>query len=348
VPAISIDTFFACALLVSVALLATASLAGTMDTQINSMQDLNKEAYLRNIAEHLVTSDGTPADWGSTGAVPSSFGLSDSDSSHLYAIDVDKISRLNKQSDYALSYFQVAQAARLNNIALAVSVSQMLSITVTLSDTNSITDETAYTFRISVSQASGPLSAALQCYVVAQDFVGEVSNTTSSAGVGYITAQIPNASSGPALLLVFARASFDNRITSYGAYSFAHQSQEPAPNHTFLGLSPLNYTLNVNENYPDITIEHGHAFSYTYQSNLTSTSTDTYAIPEFADQSPTVLVISGLNGTTTSFVECTAYPDIPMDFGSNFDNSERNVFVYTILVKGTLYKLTLSFGDWVK
>ena len=346
-PAISIDTFFACSLLVSVALLATASIAGTMQAQINSMQDLNKEGYLRNIAEHLVTSDGTPADWGSTGAVPSGFGLSDGDSSHLYALDIDKISMLNSENDYALSYLQVAQAARLNNIALAVSVSQMLSITVTLSDTSSVAGETAYTFRISVSQASGPLSAALQCYVVAQDFVGEVSNTTSSAGVGYITAQIPNASNGPALLIVFARASFDDRITSYGAYSFAHQSQEPTPNHTFLGLSPLNYTLNLDENFPDITIEHGYAFSYTYQSNLTSTSTNTYAIPEFADQSPTVLVISGLNGTT-SFVEWTTYPNIPLDFGSNFDNSERNVFVYTILVKGTLYKLTLSFGDWVK
>lgn len=346
-PAISIDTFFACSLLVSVALLATASLAGTMQTQINSMQDLNKEAYLRNIAEHLVTSDGTPANWGSTGAVPSSFGLSDGDSSHLYTLDIDKISRLNDQNAYALSSFQVAQAARLNNMALGVSVSQMLSITVTLSDTSSIADATAYTFRISVSQASGPLSAALQCYVVAQDFVGEVSNTTSSAGVGYITAQIPNATNGPALFIVFARASFDDRITSYGVYSFAHQSQEPSPNHTFLGLSPLNYTLIMDENFPDITIEHGYAFSYAYQSNLTSTSTGTYAILGSADKSPTVLVISGLNGTT-SFVEWTAYPDIPLDFGSNFENSERNVFVYTVLVKGALYKLTLSFGDWVK
>jgi hypothetical protein len=346
-PAISIDTFFACALVVSVALLATASLAGTMQAQINSMQDLNKEAYLRNIAEHLVTSDGTPVDWGSSGAVPSSFGLSDSDSSYLYALDIDKVSRLNGQNGYALSYFQVSQAARLNNIALGVSVSQMLSITATLSAVISVGDETAYTFQISVNQASGPASAGLQCYVVAQDFVGAVSNTTSSAGVGYVTVQIPNASNGPALLIVFARAAFDDRITSYGTFSFAHQSQEPSPNHTFLGLSPLNYTLSLEKNVPDITIEHGYAFSYAYQSNLTSTSATTYAIPAFVDKSPTVLVISGLNGTT-SFVEWTAYPDILLDFGAGFENSERNVFVYTVLVKETLYKLTLSFGDVIQ
>jgi hypothetical protein len=329
-------------LVVSVALLATASLAGTMQAQIDSLQDLNKDDYLRNIAEHLVTSYGTPVDWGSSGAVPDSFGLSDSDSSYLYALDIDKISRLNSENAYALSYGEASKASRLNNIALGISISQMLSMTVTLSANSSIGDETAYTFKISVSQASGPASAALQCYIVASDFVSDVSNTTSS--VGYITVQIPNASNGPALLVVFARAPFDDRITAYEAYSFAHLSQEPSPNHTFLGLSPLNYTLSVEENFPDVTIEHGYAFSYAYQSNLTSTSTTTYAIPEFMDKSPTVLVISGLNDTTP-FVEWTSYPSIPLDFGADFEKSEKNVFIYTVLIKETLYKLTISFGD---
>lgn len=318
-----------------------------MQAQINSMQDLNKDAYLRNIAEHVVTSYGAPVDWGASGAVPSSFGLADSTSSYLYALDIDKISRLNSQNGYALSYFQVSQAARLNNIALGISISQMLSITATLSATSSVGDETAYTFEISVSQASGPTSAALQCYVVAKDSVSDVSNTTSSAGVGYVTVQIPNASNGPALLIVFARAMFDDRITAYEAYAFAHLSQEPTPNHTFLALSTLNYTLSAEENFPDVTIEHGYAFSYAYQSNLTATSATTYAIPEFVDKSPTVLVISGLNDTTP-FAEWTAYPGIPLDFGSDFENSEKNVFVYNVLVKGTLYKMALSFGDVIQ
>jgi hypothetical protein len=315
-----------------------------MQAQIDSLQDLNKDDYLRNIAEHIVTSYGTPVDWGSSDAIPDSFGLSDNDSSYLYALDIDKISRLNSEKAYALSYGEVSKASRLNNIALGISISQMLSMTVTLSANSSIGDETAYTFKISVSQASGPASAALQCYIVANDFVSDVSNTTSSVGVGYITVQIPNASNGPALLVVFARATFDDRITAYEAYSFAHLSQEPSPNHTFLGLSPLNYTLSVEENFPDVTIEHCYAFSYAYQSNLTLTSTTTYAIPEFMDKSPTVLVISGLNDTT-AFVEWTSYPSIPLDFGSDFENSEKNVFIYTVLIKETLYKLTISFGD---
>jgi hypothetical protein len=318
-----------------------------MQDRINSMQDLNKDAYLRNIAEHLVTGYGTPVDWGAAGAVPSSFGLADSEASYVYALDIDKISRLSSQNSYSLSYGQASVAARLNNIALGVSVSQMLAITAMVSANSSIGDETAYTFKISVSQASGTTSATLRCYIVAKDFVSEVSNTTSSAGVGYITVQIPNASNGPALLVVFARATFDDRITAYEVYSFAHLAQEPSPNRTFLGLSPLNYTLNVETSFPDVTIEHGYAFSYAYESNLTATSVTAYAIPEFVDRSPTVLVISGINDTTP-FVEWTAYPDIPLNFGADFENSEQNVFVSTVLVKGTFYKLTLSFGDVIQ
>jgi len=265
----------------------------------------------------------------------------------VYALDVDKISRLNSQNSYSLSYGQASVAARLNNIALGISFSQMLSITATLSATSSIGDETAYTFKISVSQASGPTSATLKGYAVAEDFVSEVSNTTSSAGVGYVTVQIPNSANGPALLVVFARATFDDRITAYETYSFAHLSQELSPNHTFLGLSPLNYTLSIETSSPDVTIEHCYAFSYGYQSNLTTTSATTYSIPEFVDKSPTVLVISGINDTTP-FAEWVAYPDIPLDFGAEFENSEQNVFVYTVLVKGTFYKLALSFGDVIQ
>jgi hypothetical protein len=216
-----------------------------------------------------------------------------------------------------------------------------------LSANTTVGDETAYTFKISVSQASGPTSASLHCYVAVRDFLSDILNTTSSAGIGYVSVQIPNSANGPALLIVFARASFDDRITSFEAYSFDHLSQEPSPNHTFLGLSPLNYTLNLNPNFPGITIEHAYAFSYAYQSNLTSISTATYGIPVFVDRSPTVLVISGLNGSA-SFVEWVSYPDVPLDFGSNFEDSEENVFAYIVIVKETLYKLTLSFGDVIK
>jgi hypothetical protein len=65
------------------------------------------------------------------------------------------------------------------------------------------------------------------------------------------------------------------------------------------------------------------------------------------DESPIVLVIQGVNGTVP-FVEWTVYPQIPLEFGADFADSEENVFVYPVTVKETLYKLTLRFGDVIK
>ena len=346
-PATSIDMFFACTLVVSVALIATAFLAGTMQTQINSMQDMNKQDYLRTIADHLVSGCGSPADWGSTSDAPVSFGLSAANSQGLFELDVDKISRLNSQNAYALTYLDVFKAARLNNIAFGTSVSQILQIGVALSSIDTGVNVISYTFRVSVTQDTGPINANLHCYALASGFVGDVSNYTSSLGVGYVTVELPNVSSGPAGLIVFAKASFNDRLTAYDVYPFTHLSGEPQANHTFLGLSPLNCTLNVNPKYASVTVRNVSAFSYSYQSNLTETATGTYDIPSFVDKSPIVLVAQGVNGTT-QFNEWTAYPQVPLDLGADFSHSETNVFVYAITINGVLYKLTLRFGDVVK
>jgi hypothetical protein len=347
-PTISIDTFFACSLLVSVALIGTAFLAGTMETRIDAAQNLYKDGYLKAIAEHIISSYGAPVDWGSMSEVQlGEFGLADADSSTLYELDIDKVSRLNDQNNYSLAYIDVSKASRLNDIALGVSVSQPLSIAVTLSDNQTAGDATMYTFAIEVSCASGPVSASLHCYVVAKDFVDYVSNDTSSSGIGYISVQIPNSSNGSALLVVFARPWFDDRLTSYEVYSFPHLSEEPLPNHSFLGMSTLNYTLYLNLNFPEATVQKAYAFSFNYQLNLTSISDNAYAIPAIIDKGPIIPVVCGTNDTT-SFIEWTSYPNVPLEFGANFENSEKNVFAYAVTIKGTLYKLVLTFGDMNK
>ncbi|MCW4007955.1 MAG: hypothetical protein NWF09_04590 [Candidatus Bathyarchaeota archaeon] len=343
-PTESIDTFFACTLLVSVALLAMASLAGTMQARINNLPDLNKNDYLNAIAEYIITNSGTPEDWGASSTVPSVFGLSRNGSLFLYEVDIDKISRLNSQSSYALSYVQVLNATRLRNIALGISVSQILSIDVALAKIEPSESVTDYTFTIAVRHASGPVNATLQCYVVAGAFTSKAYNTTSGTGLGYVSVQIPNSASGPALLVVFARAAFDDRITSYAAYSFTHLWQEQLANSAFLTLNPLNYTLSVVYNFPNVTVTNAYAFSYNYQTNLTAASSASYAIPNWVDKSPLVLVVCGYNDTTP-FIEWVAYPNVPFDFGANFANAEKNVFSYVVTIKETFYKLTISFGD---
>ncbi len=346
-PATTIDMFFACTLVVSVALIATAFLAGTMQTQINSMQDLNKQDYLRTIADHIVLDHGSPENWGSSDGVPTNFGLSAANAIGLSELDVDKVTRLNNQNAYALSYLEVFDAARLNNIAFGASVSQILQIEVVASGNTSMGDITTYTFQVSVSDDSGPISSILHCYALAPGFVSNVVDVTSNLGSGFVTVELPNSVSGPALLVVFARASFDDHITSYYVYPFTHLSEETPSNQSFLSLSPLNYTLTVNSTYPGISVGNIYAFSYSYQSNLTSPTSGTYSIPVFTDKSPIILVAQGINGTT-QFNEWTAYPQVPLEFGADFSHSETYVFTYPVTINGVIYKLNLRFGDVVK
>ncbi|MCX8150829.1 MAG: hypothetical protein N3D85_04950 [Candidatus Bathyarchaeota archaeon] len=315
-----------------------------MQTQINSAQDLNKQVYLQAIADHIVTSPGSPIEWGASGETPTVFGLASSDIECAYALDVDKLSRLSSENLYALSYIDLSKSARLTNLAFGVSLSQMLNVDIALSDNSTGGDYTTYTFTVSVSHNTAGIQAKLRGYIVCRNFVGSASNSTSASGVGYLTIQVPATSNGAALFVVFARALFDERITAYGTYSFGHLAANPQPNPTFLNQSPLNYSLTVSSNYPTVAFFSSIALSYSYAANLTFNSPSSYIIPEFLDKSPIVVVTTGTNGTET-FAEWVSYPQLPQNVGADFSSSEQNLFVYPVTVRGTLYKLTICFGD---
>ena len=147
------------------------------------------------------------------------------------------------------------------------------------------------------------------------------------------------------MLIVFARASFDDRITSYAIYNFCTSSQESAPADDILTLTPLNYMLSFTTNSTDLTIQNPYIFSYSCQQNLTSIQgTMQYVIPAIIDQSPYVIVLCGYNNGTY-FQEWTSYPQVPLTAGSSFEDSEQNVFSYVVTINGVLYKVDVSFGD---
>jgi len=345
-PSTSIDTFFACTIIVTVALIATAFLCSTMQSSINSTQDINKESYLQAIAEHIITNPGSPVNWGASSSVPVSFGLAAASSTTPYELDIDKITRLNSLNNYSLSYFDMETAAELNNIALGITVSQVMTINIEQTSNSTIDNNEFFNFTISTSIDSEPTSASINCYIVAaNNSPSSVTGSTSDIGVGSVTVQIPNAATGNAVLIVFARASFDDRITSYAIYNFQDSSQESAPSNDILTLTPLNYTLSYTTNSTDLTIQNGYVFSYTYQQNLTPVQgTTQYLIPTIIDNSPFVIVLCGTNNGAY-FQEWTSYPQVPLQAGSSFENSEENVFSYLVTINGVLYKVDISFGD---
>ena len=317
-----------------------------MQTSINSTQDINKDSYLQAIADHIITNPGAPVNWGTSSSVPADFGLAAASSTIPYELDIDKITRLNNLNNYSLSYADMENAAKLNNIALGITVSQVMSINIEQTSNSTIDNDVSFTFAILTSIDSEPTSASLNCYVVANNYLSNVTDSTSGIGVGYVTVQIPSAATGNAMLIVFARASFDDRITSYAIYNFLNSTQESAPSNDILTLTPLNYTLSYTTNSTDLTIQNGYIFSYTYQQNLTPVQgTTQYLIPTIIDKSPFVIVLCGSLNNGAYFQEWTSYPQVPLKAGSSFEDSEQNVFSYIVTINGVLYKVDVSFGD---
>jgi hypothetical protein len=332
--------------MVSVVIMTTVTVAGTMMNRIQSWKDLNEESYLKSIADNILSSTGIPADWGSdTNVKPGEFGLAASGFSSSIELDSDKICRLNTENYFSLSYTDILTTAGLTDVAMRISISQIMQVSISLFSSTSQGDSTLYTFKVTVDQDSGPTTASLHCYVIARNFLLQQYGNTSTDGVGYVkNVQIPNESNGTVALVVFARAAQDPMMTSYGVQLFSHPSQQTLSDNTFLDLSPLNYTLYLDSKFPNMTIGSGYAFSYDYQAALTQISNTSRTIPRILDSSPTVLVVTGLN-QSDFFAEWTAYPQVPFQTGSDFNNSESHTFSYVVIIKDTLYKLTLSFGD---
>ncbi|MGA2522992.1 MAG: hypothetical protein ABSF65_02425 [Candidatus Bathyarchaeia archaeon] len=346
-PSTAIDTFFACTIIVAAALISTAFLCSTLQTSINGTQNINKDSYLQAIANGIIANPGAPIDWGSNKGVPVDFGLATNSSILPYELDIDKITRLNNLNNYSLSYPNMAIAAKLNNIALGITVSQVMTIDIEKSSTTTVGNNESFAFTILTSIDSEPISASINCYVVANNYLSNITSNTSDVGVGQVTIQIPTTGTSNAMLVVFARANFDGRITSYAVYNFFDSNQESAPSDNILTLTPLNYTLSYLTNSTDLTLQHGYVFTYTHQDNLASVQgTTQYQIPIQIDKSPFVLVLCGFNNDTY-FQEWTSYPQIPLKAGSNFEDSEQNVFSYIVTINNVLYKVNISFGDVV-
>lgn len=342
-PASSIDTFFACTLIVAVVVVSMAATTMVVAPHLNSMQDLNEEEYLQKIVEHVIVNSGNPVDWGQNQSItPEAFGLA-KEGAVSYELDADKVSRLNSQNSFALGYLEMLEALRLENVALRYSFSQIMDVSVSLDSNVTVEGSTNYTFTLSVSRDQAPVATRLQCYAIANNFLNYTSSSTSSNGQGTVDVEIPNDSNGTALLIVFARAPYDNRVTAQTVYAFGHLVSEPSPNNTFLGLSPLDNTLQVDSNVSGVSLVTAYEFSYSYESALTPTSNETYTIPTCLDSSPKVLAVTGWNGSTF-FIEWTTYPQVPLAMGANFEDAECFSFNYVVIIDETFYRLNVQCG----
>jgi len=350
-PAISIDTFFACSLMVFLVLSAMAGTSKLLYPHLNSAVDENIAERYREISKYLLLNDGTPSNWGQNcQAIPETFGLANADSDDSYKLDIDKVSRLNSENLYALSYAQVFATLKMSDVSFRIEIKPIFEVSINLSATFGGANETVYQFEISTEKRGIPVQAELKCYVIAENHF-DANCAYASKGRIQLNVTISNDVKGPALLVVFARSVCNTKTVSFNAYAFAHNSAEPEPEGTFMRLSPLNYTLNASFIYPEVILSEAYALTFNYNSTLTQTASDnqsaTYGIPRLLDSSPILLVVSGWN-STVFFTEWTAYPQIPVQIGANFAGSIAlsNIFAYTyvITINSAIYECTVWLG----
>ena len=350
-PAISIDTFFACSLMVLLVLSAMAATTKIIYPSINSTFDVEAAKRFREIAEYMLLNPGEPSNWGQDSkTVPETFGLAEAYAENPYALDVDKVSRLNGENLCALSYAQIFTSLGIQDISFRLEVKPVFDIRINLTEFFDGTDQIAYEFEVLTEKSGAAVSAMLKYYVVAENFL-EASDIHYSDGELHLNVTMPNAITGPVLLVVFAKSSSNPKIVSFNVYSFAHNSPEPAQKGTFLRLSPLNYGLTALLACPEIVLSNAYSLTFNYSSTLTQTSNEnqsaTFSIPKLLDLSPTVLVVTGWN-STEFFAEWAAYPHIPLQTGAGLADSQNlsNVFAYTYLVTigSAIYQCTVWLG----
>jgi len=350
-PAISIDTFFACSLMVLLVLSAMAATASLLYQPIRS--SFGDEAFTRygEIAKYMLLNAGKPADWGmNSQTVPEEFGLADFEAANPYTLDMDKVSRLNGENLYALSYAQIYTSLKIPDVAFRIEIKPLFETFVNLTKTYEDEGETTYEFEVKTVRSGVNVPAELRLYAIAENFLQNLGVYISDGEIR-LNVTISKSVNGPALLVVLAKSQYNSKMVSFAVYAFAHNSHNPASKGSFLRLSPLNHTLTVVPNNPDLALSEVYALTFNRYSTLEQTAgqnhSATFKIPRFLDASPIVIVATGWN-FTQFFAEWTVYPQIPVAIGispaDTMSLADVYAYTYVVTINSALYRCTVWLG----
>jgi len=333
-------------------ILIVSAMVGTakvMQPYIEDLASMNGVERYRSFAEYLLLSSGNPSDWGENGdAIPLTFGLA-SETRRPYELDLDKVTRLNTDNLYSLTYREILATLGTEDVSFNIRIRPLFEVALELTSSQMGETETIYTFRVATSKSGYPLATLLKGYIVIEAYVSSVSSSTNSNGVGTINATLSNAMSGTALLVVFAKSQAHPQMISFNTYSFGHNSEASEPNQTFLRLSPLNYVLNASFRNSTVEVSNAYVFTYSYNFSLSQTAVGNqsveYGIPCLLEASPMLLVLNG-NSASASFAEWTAYPQLPLEIGADFSDltskSKAVAVAYVVSVNSVLYEAVIT------
>ena len=351
-PSSSVDTFLACSVMIVLvlsAMVGTSKLMAPYLSDLAGRDDIERFQYL---ASNLLLTTGTPSNWGqSKSAVLSNLGLAKADAILPYELDIDKVTRLNSENIYSLTYSNLWQAFGVKDVSFHIEIKTLFELSIELISNSTQGSQTVYEFEIIAEKSGMPISTSLSSYAVVKDFVNKTESSTSSDGEGTVTVGIPNSVNGTALLLVFAKSTANPQVISFNAYAFGHNSPSPLPSGTFAKLSPLDHVLNASFAYATTEVSKAQVFTSSYNSSLTEKSQGVqsaeYLVPSLLDASPMVMVLTGVNGST-SFAEWVPYPQIPLQIGADFSDSiagsRISVYSQIVTINSVLYEVVTKWG----
>jgi len=351
-PTSSIDTLFACFVMICLVLSSMAGVFIVSQPFIkHSYSDYDAEMS-RMMAEYLLLETGSPPDWGiNINETLTSFGLSKKNTSMPFDLDVDKVTRLNDENKYNLSFLEAFKALGVKDRPFKILIIPLFNVTVHLSSTTEGLSEITYHFEVFTERSYQPVAANLRCYGIIGDYVTTNSSITSNSGEGSIQISLPSDMNGTALLIIFAQ--IKPKILSYTVYSFVH-NMKGYPNDVgrYATLSPINYTLRAELTSASDRILYAKVFTYNYWFNLTEaegTSTVQYfEIPQILE-SPMIIVGTGLNSSSSEyFAEWVSYPQIPLNFGLNFTGryhlADAFSFRFLVTINSSIYECKILIG----
>jgi len=348
-PVASMDTFLGCSLMI---LLVLSSMIGASKLIMPYSDQLSRNSADRyqKLFQYILTNTGTPSDWGSDKeTVPTSFGLAPTDLVSSYELDIDKISRLNSENAYALTYQQIVESLGMQDVALHIEVNTLFTVSATLTSSSVNGSQTIYTFEVVAKKSEIPVQAILHCYAFVSNYVQSVNSSTSSSGTASVNVTLPNSINGTGLFIVFANVC--SQVFAFDVYRFIHITGSILPNGSFLQVSPINHTAYIDLLYSGETIISAKIFSYNFNFSMTQiasgSQTAQYSIPRLLDPSPRIIAFTGTNGSLR-FAEWAAYPQLPLEIGVNFDDLDLRSNVVSItgicMISFALYQVTVKFG----
>jgi len=354
-PSSTIDTFLACSIMIILALSAMVGTSKIMAPYLNDLSQRDDSERFQEFASHILLHTGSPVNWGQMkDNTPNTLGLAKADSSLPYELDIDKVSRLNNENVFSLTYAQLWEAFGIQDVAFQIEVRALFDLSVNMISNSSQGNQTTYEFKVTTLKSGMPISANFVGYVALKDFVERATSSTNSSGVGSFSVNIPNSLNGTALVMVLARAQVNPQVVSFNTYSFGHNSLSPFPNQTFTRLSPINYILNTSLVYSTVEVLKARLFTYNYSFILTEKThgvqTREYSIPHLLDSSPMIIVLTGTNGSV-SFAEWVSYPQLPLQIGVNFSESIAGSKVVLknqiVTINSALYEVITKWGGQV-